>query len=60
MPLLDQIERYLSETRVSPTRFGRMAVGDPRFVHDLRSGREPRFATRERVRSFLLQSRPDQ
>lgn len=56
MPLLDQIERYLSETRVSPTRFGRMTVGDPRFVHDLRSGREPRLATRERVRSFLLRS----
>lgn len=60
MPLLDQIERYLNETRVSPTRFGRMAGGDPRFVHDLRSGREPRFATCERVRSFLLQPRPDQ
>jgi 2,4-dienoyl-CoA reductase-like NADH-dependent reductase (Old Yellow Enzyme family) len=56
MPLLDQIERYLDETQLSATRFGRMAVRDPRFVHDLRAGREPRYATRERVKAFLSQS----
>lgn len=35
------------------TRFGREAVRDPRFVFDLRRGREPRPGTIERVRAFL-------
>lgn len=35
------------------TRFGREAVSDPRFVFDLRRGREPRPQTIERVRAFL-------
>lgn len=36
MTLLDKIERHLVEHRISATRFGRRAVGDPRFVLDLR------------------------
>jgi len=28
-------------------------VGDPRFVFDLRNGRDPRSATVERVRAYL-------
>jgi len=39
MKLLDRIERHLKETHMSATRFGRRAVGDPRFVLDLRMGR---------------------
>ena len=35
------------------TRFGREAVKDPRFVFDLRRGREPRSGTIRRVRAFL-------
>jgi len=34
-------------------RFGREAMKDPRFVFDLRRGREPRQRTIERVRAFL-------
>jgi len=33
--LLDRIEMHLKQTHMSPTRFGRRAVGDPRFVLDL-------------------------
>lgn len=36
-----------------PARFGREAVRDPRFVFDLRNGREPRPQTIDRVRAFL-------
>ncbi|MEG3155151.1 hypothetical protein [Sphingomonas sp. RB1R13] len=36
-----------------PTRFGRESVGDPRFVFDLRSGREPRQATISKVLRYL-------
>jgi hypothetical protein len=53
MYLLRRIERYLRETETPPTRFGREAVGDPRFVFDLRLGREPRIQTIRRVRAFL-------
>ena len=53
MELLDQIETYLAQTRMPPSKFGRLAVGDPRFVEDLRGGRLPRIRTRERVLSFL-------
>ena len=51
--LLHRVENYLRATRTPPTRFGRDVLGDSRFVFDLRSGREPRKSTVERVNSFL-------
>ncbi|MBA4174438.1 MAG: hypothetical protein C0511_17735, partial [Hyphomicrobium sp.] len=53
MELLEQIEAYLARTRTPPSKFGRMAVGDPRFVDDLRAGRRPRRKTQERVMRYL-------
>ena len=53
MELLDQIETYLTQHGMPPTKFGRLVVGDPRFVEDLRGGRMPRRRTCERVRSYL-------
>ena len=53
MELLQRIEKYLKRSGIPPTRFGREAVHDPRFVLDLRNGREPRGATARRVHSFL-------
>jgi hypothetical protein len=35
------------------TKFGRLAVNDPRFVLDLRNGREPRSHTTARVIDFI-------
>ena len=51
--LLQRIDAYLRSTRVSVTRFGRDAVGDPNFVLDLRDGREPRRRTVQRVIQFI-------
>jgi len=51
--LLPQVERYLRRSGMPPSRFGREAVGDPRFVHDLRLGREPRPKTTARVAAWL-------
>ena len=51
--LLRQIERYIRLSGMPPTRFGREAMGDPRFVHDLRLGREPRPKTAARVAAWL-------
>ncbi len=53
MKLLDRIEKHLKQTHMSPTRFGRRAVGDPRFVLDLREGRRPRFRTLQKVERYL-------
>lgn len=53
MPLLRRVERFLRSSRISPTRFGREAVRDPKFVADLRAGRTPRPATARRVIAYL-------
>jgi hypothetical protein len=53
MELLEQIETYLARTKTPPSKFGRMVVGDPRFVEDLRAGRCPRRRTQERVKLYL-------
>ena len=57
MKLLDRIENHLKEAHISATRFGRRAVGDPRFVLDLMMGRRPLRRTLERVESYLTGSR---
>jgi len=51
--ILWEVEKFLRSRGVAPTRFGREVVRDPRFVFDLRRGREPRRRTVERVRAFL-------
>ncbi len=53
MSLLFQIERCLNRTRLTPTRFGRNALGDPRLVFDLRRGREPRPGTAARIEAYI-------
>jgi hypothetical protein len=53
MHLLRRIERHLRQSGTPPTRFGRNAVRDPRFVFDLRNGREPRSSTASRVAAYL-------
>ena len=41
------------------TKFGRLATRDPRFVLDLRQGREPRLRTEKRVEHFMNTYRED-
>jgi len=53
MELLAKVERFLRKSGTPPTRFGREAVHDPRFVFDLRKGRTPRPATERRVADYL-------
>ncbi|SNS75032.1 hypothetical protein SAMN06295912_11480 [Sphingomonas laterariae] len=53
MTLLFAIERHLHRTQIPPSRFGRNAVNDPRLVHDLRRGREPRDAMAIRVLAYI-------
>lgn len=51
--LIRKIEVFLRRTGMPPTRFGRLATRDPRFVFDLRNGREPRCRTETRVEHFM-------
>jgi predicted Ser/Thr protein kinase len=51
--LLREVEKFLRRSQTAPTTFGREVVGDPRFVFDLRNGRDPRPRTIERVRAYL-------
>jgi len=53
MYLLREVEKFLRRTSVTAARFGRESMGDPRFVFDLRNGREPRPTTVHRVRAYL-------
>lgn len=57
MHLLRHIERFLKESGVAPTRFGRESVRDPRLVHDLRRGREPGARMRRRVEHYIAAQR---
>jgi len=51
--LIRKIEAFLRRTGMPATRFGRLAARDPRFVSDLRNGREPRSRTEQRVEHFM-------
>lgn len=51
--LLERIEAHLRERKMTPSRFGREAVNDWKFVSQLRAGREPRAKTVERVMRYL-------
>ena len=57
--LISRIERFLRETGMPWTKFGRLSCRDPRFVQDLRNGRSPRVATTERVEHFMNIYRED-
>ena len=45
----NRVEQFLKDRGYSATTFGREMAGDPCFVADLRSGREPREATKRKV-----------
>ena len=51
--LIRKIEKFLRQHDMPPTKFGRLAAHDPRFVLDLRNGREPRVTTERRVEHFM-------
>ena len=51
--LIRRIERFLRQTGMPCTKFGRLAVSDPRLVTDLRNGRIPRPRMETRVEHFM-------
>ena len=51
--LIRKIEKFLRDTGMAWTKFGRLAASDPRFVEDLRNGRTPRPETSARIEQFM-------
>ena len=51
--LLVEVERFLKKTGMAPTSFGGQALGDPSLVNNLRNGRELRYRTLMKVKSFM-------
>ena len=53
MHLHQRIERYLRTRDMPPTKFGRLAVNDPRLVRELRNGRELGRRISARIAAYL-------
>lgn len=51
--LLSQVEAFLLEADMLPTRFGIEAMNDSAFVFDLRQGKDVRLSTAEKVVKFM-------
>ncbi len=50
-----RVTAFLRRSRLSPSEFGERAVGDRKFVGDVRRGRSPRLATADRVLAFMAE-----
>lgn len=48
-----EVEKFLRRTGMPQTKFGRLAVNDPRLVTDLRNGREPGSSVTRRIAAFI-------
>lgn len=60
MSMLRKIELYLKKNAMPPTRFGRLAVNDPRLVGDLKNGREPGSRVVARIEAFIARGAESQ
>ena len=48
-----KVDSYLRSTGMPRTKFGRLAVHDPRLVDDLRNGRQPGPGVTARVEAYI-------
>jgi len=58
MVLLNDIKRFCATTGLPPTKFGRLAINDPRLVGDLMRGRRVGRSVVDRSRRFMAEYRP--
>lgn len=56
MSVMLKIDRYLRATGLPPTKFGRLAVNDPRLVGDLRRGRQAGPTLVAKVEAYIAQN----
>lgn len=56
--IVKEINGFLGDFEMSPSTFGREALNDSTFVHQLRAGeRSPSLRTVERIRKFMADHR---
>lgn len=48
-----RVARFIKKHGMKPSRFGKLAVGDPCFVLELLRGRSPTLRTVERIEKFM-------
>lgn len=58
--LLEQIEAFLAETEMKPTRFGIKALGDGGLIRQLREKRSLTLKSAGKVIEFMENYRPEQ
>ena len=52
--LAEEIEAFIaSHDEMNPSRFGRLAMGDPTFVYEVRKGRRMEPETMDALRVFM-------
>jgi len=51
--LIQDIEAFIERHQMTPTDFGLLSIGDPNLYRHLKNGRNPRFPTLDRIRSFM-------
>mgnify|MGYP000715152582 CR=1 FL=1 len=51
--LVADIEVFIRRQGLTPTDFGRVAIGDPNLYRQLKKGRNPRLETMDRIRAFI-------
>lgn len=51
--LLRRIEKYLAQSGMPWTKFGRIVAHDPRLVGDMRNGRKPRPDLAARIETYI-------
>lgn len=54
---LSEVEAFLRDHNLSDRQFGEQALNDKHFVRQLRTGRDVRLSTVEKVRAFMADYR---
>ncbi len=50
---ISRVSAFLGRSGVSPTAFGKMAVGDPNLMRQIGRGRSPSLRTADRILAFI-------
>jgi homoserine dehydrogenase len=50
---LAEIEKFLEKNSIAPATFGRLIMGDPSFIFELREGRAPSIDTCARISRII-------
>lgn len=56
--LIKEIEAFMAEHHMRPTMFGKLALNDPALMGSLRSGRDVKLETADRIRKYMRDYKP--